>query len=1118
MAINNQLLLSPEEIDAVGSSSSKPDYGLMVDSSAPTSQLLLSPEEIDKASSSYPSNYDLGVTGNYQLGSKLLIDPDAVNGYSLPAMTRENNQSIIGGMSSAFSRGLQRSVTGQLLGAGEQTEETSGFLNYLAEFGGILAGDMPAFKGGAAVGAVIGGTIGSAVPILGTALGASLGAAFFGMAAPIAIKSGFNEYREFRKKGGEGSFEEFIKGVGNWALETGKAGALGLATANLSRFLPILKKVPAFEKILRTNLGSKLTTRGVELVGLTTAQSLIDGQLPTKAQWRDNALTIAYMDVAGAMGIPIRAYTPEYVKSAPGKLRKQIMKRLPKAISAPIERFSTKAQEIKTKVENKEYRDFLKEHVGERRAKIMGDQMDIKLQTKKKNAEGKFVDRWTPEIMEDMIYARQKTGNPRIKGDTIEKVNARIPKDGHVFLKDFVGPFFENIRKEMNADERLQHVDFKQDYLPGLYKGDTSKIKLPKNFSLYDVFANPKTFSNLAEAAKEAGLIPKFNDITQFMASYADTTTKLIAKSKLVGQINKMNKDGDLIIRSNDKRYNEVERSGKYTPMQDEYLRRVRTVEDTVGEEIKTEMRFEEIKDSRPGAEILKKLKLRAGEDVYRVSKVPKLEKKVTWKLTEKPALVLNEFADAFQGVFAKDAPVKEHPAWGKLDKAANVIKSFRTAASGFHIVSLLESAFGVFGVKALNVPAILKTGREFQLNKEKMVDYARSGGVTGNPVDFGKGMSVIDSGLDFIGSKTGKFGAKAANKVKKGLNWVFDSLHTNLKLATYDKMVNEQVTAFGLDGKGATKLKREIAEFTNNIYGGQDWETAKFFNDPKVLRRLRRTLAFSDWTVSAIKQAGGGLKKGSAGHRSRKYLTKYLTAAAITQASLKYLFGGIEQTDKENKSVKGIRWSRKKAAEEFFKGDPSKWYQFPLPDAEVKIGPTSINLGRDTNNKKMYGHFGKQFLEVLGYGTKPVQTIFSKSNPIFQLAYQQLIGATPSEDGSFPVRGKYDKGKFKAWDATEPYTVGRAASRGAALVQGVSPFSVSTATSRGVGPYLGSAFGSYPISKGMSLYKSKKYIKDALLGKDYGELARIRRVLLNNGYKDKSIKATISKIKKSIR
>ena len=582
MARNNQLLLSPEEIDAIGSGSSSSLNELMVDS-GPTSQLLLSPEEIDNITSSSASNYDLGDTDNYQLGSKLLIDPDEVNGVRLPAMTVQNNQSIINGMSGSFARGLQKSSTGLLLGAEQPTEETSGFLNYLAEFGGMLAGDMPAFKGGAAIGGIIGGTIGSAVPVLGTALGASLGAAFFGMAAPIAIKSGFNEYKEFKKKGGEGSYEDFIKGVGNWALETGKAGALGLATANLSRFLPILKKAPIFNKILKTNLGSKLTTRGVELVGLTGAQSLIDGQLPTKAQWRDNALTIAYMDVAGAMGIPIRAYTPEYVKSAPGRLRRKVMQRLPKAISAPIERLSTYAQEIKGKVANKEYRDWLKDHVGERQAKIMGDQMDIKLKTKKRNAEGKVVDRWTPEVMEDMIYARQKTGNPRIKGDTIEKVNARIPADGHAFLRDTVDPFFENIRKEVNADKRLKDINFRENYLPGLYKGDTSKIKLPKNFSLYNAFAEPKQFATLREAAQKAGLQPRFNNITEFMASYADSTTKLLAKSKLMDQIDKVNAECGLVIRSNDKNYNEAKRSGKYTEMYDEFLRRVRVLEDTVG-------------------------------------------------------------------------------------------------------------------------------------------------------------------------------------------------------------------------------------------------------------------------------------------------------------------------------------------------------------------------------------------------------------------------------------------------------------------------------------------------------------------------------------------------------
>ncbi len=66
-------------------------------------------------------------------------------------------------------------------------------------------------------------------------------------------------------------------------------------------------------------------------------------------------------------------------------------------------------------------------------------------------------------------------------------------------------------------------------------------------------------------------------------------------------------------------------------------------------------------------------------------------------------------------------------------------------------------------------------------------------------------------------------------------------------------------------------------------------------------------------------------------------------------------------------------------------KGDPSKWYQFPLPDFDVDIAGRTFNPGRDSLNKKLYGHFGKQMLEIGRYYTDPLSSLFSKSNPLIQ-------------------------------------------------------------------------------------------------------------------------------------
>jgi len=1005
------------------------------------------------------------------------ITPDDIYGPSQTPQQYKKDSSIITKLAKSATRGFGKGVTGLIIGTPEDKEQADTFAEYLAEFGGELASDAPAYSGGAALGAIIGGTIGSIVPVIGTATGAMLGGAFMTMALPTMIKKSFDEYKDYAKQGGDATFEGFISRTGNILGEGAKSGAVGLVTANMGRFLPLLKKVPIWNRVLNTRAGQKATYKGLEYLGINAAQSLIEGQLPTKEQWRDNALAMAAMGIAHKFGAPIKKYLPEPIKKAPSRF----IEKLPAPIRKPIQRIQGYAQEIKQSVQNKQAFDLLKEHVGERDAKIFETQLEFRDKIFKKE-KGKMVPRFTKTQLEEASYLRQKTGNPNIVGDTYEKLKERASPKINKLVKD-VDLYLKKRLKQINDDPRLKNINPRDvlvdTYLPGLYEGDIKKAVQTPGFPELTPFSGQKQFLTHAEAIK-AGLTPKYKGIVDSVAIYDEITNRALAKSKMVDAIeNKVGlekKSGDmpLIVRSNNKEL--------YTKAKDlGYI--------------------------SFGDNVLKRYKNSAGE----------------WKTSMSPVLVDPQIADAFQGVFSKEGFKQDNPFWRNYDNAANILRTFRVQLSPFHAVALTESSIGALGfTKALNFKWIAENGDKLLDSKQFMKDAVRDGVKFEKPIEYKKGSNYIDRALDYVGSKTGRVGTAATGKLKKATNYLFDTYHPRLKAVTYNELLNKELIKLIKEGRPATEqqrrqIGRDVASFVNNIYGGQNWETAKFFNNPNTMKWMRRFIAYPDWTISALKQAGSAISSGQTGKMGRKYWMNYMIKTSLVQASLKYLFGGLEQTDKKNNSVKGIKWSRDKAIKNFWDGDPSKWYMFSLPDVNVKLGPITFNPGRDSKDRKTYGHFGKQALEVLGYGTKPVQTLFGKSNPILQLAYQQLIGATPAGDTQFPVRGKYDEGEFKPWDASEPYTKERVVSRVKALMQGVLPFSVSSLTSRGFGPYVGSLLGAFPVSRGMNLHSAEKYIARALKRKDSKLLANTIKALIDNGYKDSSINGLITKISRRI-
>jgi len=254
----------------------------------------------------------------------------------------------------------------------------------------------------------------------------------------------------------------------------------------------------------------------------------------------------------------------------------------------------------------------------------------------------------------------------------------------------------------------------------------------------------------------------------------------------------------------------------------------------------------------------------------------------------------------------------------------------------------------------------------------------------------------------------------------------------------------------------------------------------------------------------------------GVRGEAARKYWIKYGMYTAASTALNKFVYAGLKQTDPDG-SISGVRWDLKKAMDSFTKGDPSKWYHVPLPDINLNVAGIKFNPGRDRKNKKLYMHPGKQALEIGGYFTSPVSTLFGKSSPLIQIALKQLLGVTPYEGRAFPVRQAYKGGKSVPWDAAERGSKEEYISRGKELFSdALLPFGVRGLIERGVAPTVASYGGTFPISKGISLTKAEPMARKAFKSGDSKMVNRIREALADNGYNNKQIKAMLTRARKN--
>lgn len=723
----------------------------------------------------------------------------------------------------------------------------------------------------------------------------------------------------------------------------------------------------------------------------------------------------------------------------------------------------------------------------------------------------------TKQDREDMIFYRERTGNPFIKGDTFEKLSKRMSEDSKRVVDTVIdahmkeslaimneSPFMQG--KEVNPRQMVEDI-----YIRHFYSGKVSTEKINKiyeqqqaRFGTDNPFKNKRTFLTFDQALREAGLVPKYRDIVQNLAAQDGMLSRVISNNELVTNLHNIESDmgRKLVLRSHDKGYKEARADG-WVPFQDGYMRS------------------------------------------YVAGK--KKNGKLQWAVSEAPALVHPDLAPSMQGIFNRDAYKPDNAAVRMYDMYNSAMNQMQVKASLFHFNALSESMVGSGGflTSMVMAPKWWRQGTRFLEKSHAVEDAVRHGLTVNRPTDlefqtantmWNQMLTTMQasksSPIRFVGNKLLR--VNALSNIHK---FLFGSFQPRMKVVTYENYVERTLKQFAKKGVHPNEellreIKREAASTVNDQFGGQNFELIPFFNN-KSSKGLSRLISYPDWTVSAIREVSNAFASNSPLRRKlgQRYLIQYGLGLAFGTQMLSLLTTGLT-----NKSDGSVTWDWEKAHTTFKNKDPkrSNFFDIEMPDVYVTIAGQKVNIGRDENGRKYYMHAGKKVREIAAYFDHPVAAVFSKSTPAIRLGTKYALDYTPSADGLFPVRGAYVEGEFRPWDGSKKWTIARAKSYAKELIGSSLPFSVQTVVSdyfnseeawyaalaRAGLKFTASAGGALSVSKGISLHSSEQYYEKALQLKDpekQQSLNALRAVLRNNGYSTEQIDRIQNKIKNRV-
>ena len=644
------------------------------------------------------------------------------------------------------------------------------------------------------------------------------------------------------------------------------------------------------------------------------------------------------------------------------------------------------------------------------------------------------IDRNLTSVQREAIpFLREGTKVPKnLKRPDIEKAIKEAPEQLKLWSKK-VGDYYDEAH-EFIVRESGKDANFVKDYInriwdiPKKKEGQVTKWFVTNNPHI----SKQRVVNTIKEGVDKFGLKPKTLDVSDLIRTYDNFKVRTIYNNKFADALNKIQTDtGAKIIQRIDKAPSD------WVKFDVPALNRVAGRQ--LGE----------------GTLLLNKLPVKVHPDIAKE--------------------VNSVFGESFTG---------------RLPRALNtinaILKKAQLSVSFFHHLALTETAIPLTGVrKTMKLWNPVKVYRALK-NKDfeifKKMDVAKDGLKNGltlgalPDVQVGTIQNLLQSAENKLRSVP--IAGKVAKMVRSANNVWDDALwgyyHNGLKLNAYETLVGKELKK-AKPGTG-TDVKREIAQFVNDTFGGQNWEL--LFKSPKWQQVMNWTFLSPDWTWSTVRQALSPTGIGAVG-KSTKGLRQKIGAKFWAKAGL-YFYGSMNMLN--------YALTKRETGE-------GKWMWENDPAHK-----THLFIGKDEQGRNKYMRWGKQFRELPELMLDPVKKVGGKLSPAVQQTFIQATGRTASGFPT-PLGEEMEKGKEG---------LGLLGPRLKEVAKAPLPFAITGAV-KTKSP-LSFAFPVSPSSE----FRFRQAFEDALRKGDKAKIQELSRQAVENEFDpSKLLKGVVSKAKR---
>lgn len=440
------------------------------------------------------------------------------------------------------------------------------------------------------------------------------------------------------------------------------------------------------------------------------------------------------------------------------------------------------------------------------------------------------------------------------------------------------------------------------------------------------------------------------------------------------------------------------------------------------------------------------------------------------------------------------------------LEKVNGTIKKSWLTISLFHHIALAEvgmSTPGMFaktakiaakgmgrGIQGLFQPKrVMQKILEDDGNIFKNLDIAR------DAIQHGLQLGAISDvhrdqvgevlqGLEdkFSGTQRLFKGLKERNEAWDAALW--DYMHNTLKLMAYETVLQDNMNKFP---EASTKqLKLETAQFVNDTFGGQNWDT--LLASKKFQQSLHLMILSPDWLLSTMRQALSPLGIGS--------VTKGKTARQIRRSMGRgfWVRAGVYFYGTMNMLNATITMNKYGEARFMWDNDPGE--------------KTNLQICNYPDGTKKYLRWGKQFRELGEFVIDPAKKMAAKLSPIVQETVKQFSGKSLT---GFPTSFA-EQGFWESIVTDGPGGHTPLPNRIEHLLSMPIPFSIKQQIQNGEVQPLSLAF---PVGRGLTPYSTRELFQRAISEADQSFVSEIaHRASENNLKVDELFDQAVSSIK----